>query len=561
MSILGSGKSFPSLDSAIRSSVQGIVKTGYKNCSRRTYYLRLDFSLTFGSLSTSNGQLQVIEALKSGTLLLEKGSQQRFLLGLVNRILSLQHSQCECALDIAFTHQGLHKLKVHSDVLDAFRQKSPAFYDNAYRRAVHHLGDSGLSNPENWLDPFRDSNQKPGIDLVLVTHCSLDETDLVFKKNEVLSTDFERSLFDTVLKSQVVEHRSFPRFPLTCSWIEDSMPLPTPGQVHFGFKDGLTFPVYKVNPTPEDKGFRAEHALGEILLGHPKNDGENPYAGLPITKKAYPDFSLRETPKEQEFCDFFKNSSFGVFRTIRQDTAYFESWLTEQAKARFNPDKALGFSESATDPYALSKRWLKAKMLGRTPAGRLMTPDITMADLTSIAEAAWLAANSNFVGQEQGFHQVDSHFVPPKPNDAQGKGCPFSSHIRRMNPRDDSVTPFIHRPLLRRSMPYARDEDHGLSGLFFCADLVEQFEHLVGRWADQTVLGIPDDSDCKDPIIGNHEPQKNTLYLESFHQTNKAASLQFDRSFCETQGTVYTWFPSLSVLERMSRHGMFLSAS
>ena len=127
----------------------------------------------------------------------------------------------------------------------------------------------------------------------------------------------------------------------------------------------------------------------------------------------------------------------------------------------------------------------------------------------------------------------------------------FSSHIRRMNPRDDPVTPFIHRPLLRRGMPYEKGEKRGMLGLFLCADIVDQFEHLVGKWAQNGVMGIPDDSRCRDPLIGNHEPQHNTFYLNS-HKDDRLANLaKFVDPFVVTRGCAYIWFPSAIVLRSL----------
>ena len=57
-----------------------------------------------------------------------------------------------------------------------------------------------------------------------------------------------------------------------------------------------------------------------------------------------------------------------------------------------------------------------------------------------------------------------------------------------MNPRKDPIVPLSKRPLIRRGMPYGPkfdqepDAPRGLLGLFFCASLEDQFEHLLIEW-------------------------------------------------------------------------------
>ena len=42
----------------------------------------------------------------------------------------------------------------------------------------------------------------------------------------------------------------------------------------------------------------------------------------------------------------------------------------------------------------------------------------------------------------------------------------------------------------------------GLLGLFFCASLEDQFEHLLSQWGDATPMGPPNRGTAKDPFIG-----------------------------------------------------------
>jgi hypothetical protein len=227
---------------------------------------------------------------------------------------------------------------------------------------------------------------------------------------------------------------------------------------------------------------------------------------------------------------------------MEQDVEGFEKWVEKSAARNFLVDQQLQVKSASNGVFQSSKVWIKSKMLGRTPDGKLLKPDM---DLNAIH------ANAQFEKKDEGlgFKRRNVNGEPTLGDDAEGLGCPFSSHIRRMNPRDDSVSPFIHRPLLRRGMSYTQGESKGLLGLFFCADLVEQFEHLVGVWAQGRLIGIPDASNCRDPLIGNHEPQVNCLVLPSHDaQPPRDIALKFDAPFVRTRGCMYLWFPSLSTL-------------
>jgi hypothetical protein len=147
--------------------------------------------------------------------------------------------------------------------------------------------------------------------------------------------------------------------------------------------------------------------------------------------------------------------------------------------------------------------------------------------------------------------------------DADGHGCPFGSHVRRMNPRADGVVPFRRRPLIRRGMPYgqayAEDEEDGLRrgllGLFFCASLEDQFEHLVSEWGDGTPLGTPNRGSSKDPLIGNHTqghaPFDIPVAEGPLRQLNGMAP------FITTRGTAYLFFPGLNALRAMGDERLF----
>ena len=102
--------------------------------------------------------------------------------------------------------------------------------------------------------------------------------------------------------------------------------------------------------------------------------------------------------------------------------------------------------------------------------------------------------------------------------DPEGRSCPIFAHIRKMNPRGMSRTPFETeraRRIARRGITYGynpeREQrpDHGVGLLFqSCqADLARQFEHLVAMWGKAP--DFPEMDDGSDPLLGpSHTPQK-----------------------------------------------------
>jgi deferrochelatase/peroxidase EfeB len=552
---LGSGRSFTGAESDV-VDVQNIVKTGYTKSSRRVYLLRI-----------SEPQNDVSKRLQPfvdhGFVPLPTYPEPDIVDRLTGLIKKLSDDKSCIALDVGFTFAGLKALKVRAELLDIFRRKSPAFYDNAFLRGQKHLGDTGLSSPEHWERPYRDKDKdQGGFHLALIAHFPYDASANPPTEGSRCILEFENLLAQVLL---VIPNNMPLPACLAGDWVEVSVPLAQPDTEHFGYRDGITAPAYlksefeprrtpdtKRAPKRDAQGYRAVHALGEILLGHARNDGDNLYAELGLTRKENTQIQLQQSSVEKEEKQFFNNSSFGVLRKMEQRVDVFEKWLDSQAKSNFLQDAALAVATNPNpgDPYYISKKWIRSKLMGRTPEGVMPTPNMAMKDIPDALVLQRIAAGIYGPGAETRFHNRDEYRTPLANDDSEGRGCPFSSHIRRMNPRDDPVTPFIHRPLIRRGMPYTQGDTKGMSGLFICADLVDQFEHLVGAWGNGRVLGVPDDSTCRDPIIGNHEPQNNVLYLNSHENGGPFNTVKFNEPFVVTKGCAYIWFPSTTALAK-----------
>ncbi len=412
-----------------------------------------------------------------------------------------------CALSLGITFAGLQKLELDERLLDVLRAKAPAFAQGAWARASDELGDIGASAPANWEPSFGPASAH----LLLILHAN-DDTAL------------------TAAQEQLVQLAGDQAF--ASPWvIHDGLhlaPEPVGRRVHFGMLDGLSQPAILPEP-PGPVGLpnamRNSHRLGEFVLGYDNDDQANPWR-LAAERPA----ASRVLAAEQSrvLADFFKNGSFAAFRKMAQDEAGFRRFVRQQAET-------LQGQHTLTQAEA----FIRAKLLGRWDDGRVVQATDTMSGGPSGPDAT-----------------ADFDFA----HDPAGLGCPFGAHIRRMNPRDDPVVPIRRRPILRRGMPYGEpynekvckkdDPGRGLLGLFFCASLEHQFEHLVGQWANDTPMGPNNRGNARDPLIGHNDPARHVYDIPLSDTT--ALALRGMTPFVTTKGTLYTFFPSLSAIQQLA---------
>jgi Dyp-type peroxidase family len=231
------------------------------------------------------------------------------------------------------------------------------------------------------------------------------------------------------------------------------------GRNPFGFKDGLHNPhVQGSGPAAADK---EEPSIkpGEFVMGYPDERGET--ANVPI-------------PEELR-----RNGTFVAIRKFHMDVAAFRRYLRAQASS---PEE---------------EELLAAKMVGRWRSGAplVLTPD---------HDDAMLGSDAN---RNNDFSYAD---------DMKGLKCPFSAHIRRINPRDalkdDIVATNLHHFLRRGTnygppLPDGMLEDDGAErgGVFLLigAHLQRQFEFVQSQWV--TDGNFISHGTEQDPLIGNNE--------------------------------------------------------
>lgn len=431
---------------------------------------------------------------------------------------------------LGFTHLGLKRACVPEHVLACFALKAPAYSAGAAQRAVSHLALTGENAPELWDQRF--AHMK--LHAVLSIHAN--------QKRELnpLVADVEAWAIDCGVKFKSLKAAAL------------APPQGKSGQwVHFGYRDGLSRIGIEGWSAPglQGKGLQevSHHKAGEFVLGYAPDNGADPWIAGP---------GPRIWPEKVRA--FFHNGSFGVMQQIEQRVVGFDKYVKNAAKV-----------------HGLTVEQVKGLLCGRTPDGVPLAAD------------------------DKAKPQADFNYE----EDSKGLKCPFGSHIRRMNPRVprlDSDSPPAEtdlagypahfsraRPLLRRGMPYGAalvekvtddqqiqkaqeghnqsatlddnvtdDGSRGLIGHFFCASIENQYEHLLGQWADRVPLGGPDEGGARDPFIGAHEPNDG-----SFAFRDKDGNKQFLRGmtpFTRTRGATYLFYPSGMTLLGIANNRLWL---
>jgi deferrochelatase/peroxidase EfeB len=410
--------------------------------------------------------------------------------------------QQRCPVGIGFTFQGLQRLQLPTPYLHALQDRAPAFAEGAYRRAAHRLADTGPSAAELWEPSFH-----PHAAHVFLTLHADTQAELAYCQAtlQTLSADaFTPAGWDTPIAGDHLQPHTHDR---------------KKRRVHFGYLDGIANPLIKhlhadryqhsdlaVKPTL--------HEPGEFLLGHGNDEGYNRWL-VPTEPLA-----VRQ---------FFANSSFSAFRKMAQDEGGFRH-----------------FVDVAKDvPGIPSAEYVRAKLVGRWHDGRVVT--------ATSPEQPDPAAHHHGTPSNTALNDFDFS------QDPQGLGCPFGAHIRRMNPRKDPVVPFRRRPVIRRGIPYGpaysadtATAERGLLGLFFCASIEDQFEHLLSEWGNKNPFGLPNRSTAKDPLIGNHEGDGGLLDIPTANGAHQ--QIGGFTPFVTTRGSLYTFFPSLPAMAMLAQH-------
>ena len=303
-----------------------------------------------------------------------------------------------------------------------------------------------------------------------------------------------------VLERAHQSHRDLPEISVVYRMEFGELPG---GRNPFGFRDGLHNPQLEGSAAQQEHGvstadFEKPVKSGEVILGYPDVSGE--IAAAPV-------------PEELR-----RNGTFVAFRKFHMHVAAFRKYLREQASS---PEE---------------EELLAAKMIGRWRSG---APLVLAPDRDDPQLGADRARNS-------GFSYAD---------DMSGLKCPFSAHIRRINPRDalknDIVEVDLHR-FIRRGTNYGPPLPEGLleddgaerGGVFLLigAHVQRQFEFVQSQWV--TDGNFISHGTEQDPIIGNNEG--DGIFTIPKHPVRRR--LHSLPKFVSVRGGEYCFMPGLRAL-------------
>jgi Dyp-type peroxidase family len=405
------------------------------------------------------------------------------------------------AVNLAVTWTGVQTLGSSEDLLQSFPKEFIEGMTEPNRS--RQLGDFGINAPTQWEHPWQPEAEP--IDLLLILQAT--EADL-----EPLSEQYQAQLALNGLKLLTLETGD----------------IPLHHKEHFGFHDSISQPVIEGSPQESKSRCNAQDLIkaGEFVLGYLNEDGN--YPPTPTVAIAQDQTQALSLLPETALKDFGRNGSYLVFRKIAQDVAGFRKY----------------FQESFGTPEEGER--MAAKVVGRWPSG---------APLVQAPEADPLKDHD-----DTNDVLADSNDFIYRPEDAQGLRCPFSSHIRRTNPRDslgqdaeESIKDTRRRRLLRRGAVYGEflpegvTEDDGTSRglLFFCinANIRRQFEFVQQGWVNApTFNGLYNE---RDPLVGYNPDGSNRTMIVPQCPLSKSLSLP---NFVTLKGGAYFFLPSLSAL-------------
>jgi len=434
-----------------------------------------------------------------------------------------QIKQPNWTVNIAFTYQGLKDLELPMSSLVGF---SPEFAAGMKNRKDM-LGDDGKSSPEHWDPIWR------GEPVHVLVGINGQRPEYIEESTAWLLALVAASEGGVSLLTGHRGENGAEDLPYQDSKIvmEDGKPT---SKEHFGYTDGIGDPVFEGLPGPMDRvlgrgkqvsnGGWEPLATGEFILGHMDEAREYPAAPRPLLLS--------------------RNGTFMVYRKLHENVGTFNAFLEKEAQH-----------------FPGGKDLLAAKFVGRwmdNGAPLASAPDVE-------SKKAWDARFAQATAKEQ--DRMLSDFTYD--DDMSGAKCPFSAHLRRINPRaaletvkgafDTPGALSNRRRILRRGLPYGdvrdrtRDDgNHGIIIMMLNADINRQFEFVQQQW-----INYGNDfraGNDKEIMLGNHDkeyPSRAVLPVDPDSDQAPYFVRNIPR-LVETRGGDYFFIPSMTALRMIA---------
>jgi deferrochelatase/peroxidase EfeB len=421
-------------------------------------------------------------------------------------------------LNIGLTSSGLKKLIGESNYDITNNNTSQDLFspfDLGAKNRAQNVGDIGPSAPQNW---WKNGNWQ------LKTPPTNDNLDILLALY-TNSPDDRDSFAATLLKMIPNCGDGLP--VAQAAFIQDSDPLldahgaPT-DRIQFGYEDGISQP-------------RIQGAPGE----DPKAPDDSPW--VPSWRFVV----VEQTPVPGYFAaPLLVNGCFGAFRLLYQDVGAFNDFINQVD----NPDLLAA---------KMCGRWFDGSPLEVTPD----KPDPSLRDFE--------LTNFNYISPTK-------HQKGPRSDDTDAHICPYASHTRRANPRDDNFVQGnfdgngdatyaeLHR--VRRFAksygppftPETRDAQRGLVGLFMGANLTDQFEFIMTTWFNnggfRQIDYSPNQSGI-DPFLAAEDTNQYFAYCTADCGSSSATYPKVPNlnSFIRTDGGLYVFLPGFAGLGYIAR--------
>lgn len=428
----------------------------------------------------------------------------------------------KATLNAAFTYSGLVALGLPEASLKGF----PSEFVMGMRKRKDILGDTGSSAPEYW-DPIWHEEQ---VHIFISINGQLPEC--IEERYQWLVKQVEESNGGVSILTGHRGDNGVDNLPYQDAVIVIENGQPT-SKEHFGYTDGISDPVFEGLPDvpgrvigrgkQTDKGWEPL-ATGEFILGHLDEAREYPPAPQPSSLS--------------------RNGTFMVYRKLHENVGSFNAYLDQEGAK-----------------YPGGREELAAKFVGRW---RDNGAPLTEAPDTA-SKAKWDERFAKASDAEKDKMLSGYTFD----NDTEGVKCPFSAHVRRINPRASLQTNpgafntpgalSNRRRILRRGLPYGSvkdptrdDGNHGIIFMTVSADIGRQFEFIQQQW-----INYGNDfkaGNDKEIILGNHDkeyPSRAVLPVAADSDQAPYFLTNIPR-LVETRGGDYFFIPSMTALRMIA---------